>query len=58
MKNRDDVLVNHVANPVVADLDVFRAFIHQVLEIDQSDRTEVIDAKLDRLVVDQPEFHE
>jgi hypothetical protein len=58
MRRKNDTLANGVANPVVADLDMFRAFVHRVVEIDQRDRTLVVDAQVDRVVNDESNFSE
>ena len=49
---------NGVANPMVTNLNVFRAFVYRVVQIDQSDRALVVDSKIDSVVVDESEFTE
>ena len=48
VRRRNYTLANGVANPVVTDFDVFRALVHRVVEVDQCNRTLVINAKVDR----------
>ena len=43
---------------MVTNLDVFRTFVYRVVQIDQRDRTLVVNAHVDRLVSDEPELME
>lgn len=56
MKRRNNAFANRVANPVVANLDVFRTFVYRVVKINQCNGTLAVDAEVDRFVVDKLEF--
>ena len=58
MRGRNEAFANGVANPVIANLDVLRALIDRVVEVDQGDCALVVDAEVDGVIADDSEFEE
>ena len=56
MRGINNAFANRVANPVVTNLDVFRALVHRVVEIDQRYRALVVDSEVDRVVNDEADL--
>ena len=56
MRNRKDALPERVTNPVVTDLDMLRAFVYRVFEIDQGNRAEVVNTEISWLVRNKAQF--
>ena len=56
VRGRNKSFANSVTNPVISDFDMFRALVHQAVEIDQRDSALVVNAEVNGLVANKLEF--